>query len=53
MSSTETRKVVLINPRATYYNEVAQKCFPPMQLLYLAAALRDAGFDPPPPAAPG
>jgi len=46
MSSTETRKVVLINPRATYYNEVAQKCFPPMQLLYLAAALRDAGFEP-------
>lgn len=46
MNSAETRKVVLINPRATYYNEVAQKCFPPMQLLYLAAALRDAGFEP-------
>ena len=40
------RKIVLINPQATYYNEVAQKCFPPMQLLYLAAALRDQHFDP-------
>jgi len=39
-------KVVLINPRATYYNEVGQKCYPPMQLLYLAAALRQAGFEP-------
>lgn len=38
--------VVLINPRATYYNEIAQKCFPPMHLLYLAAALREAGFTP-------
>ncbi len=46
MNSTENRKVILINPRATYYNEVAQKCFPPMQLLYLAAALREHGFEP-------
>lgn len=46
MDSTETRTVILINPRATYYKEVAQKCFPPMQLLYLAAALREAGFEP-------
>ncbi len=41
-----SRKVVLINPRATYYNEIAQKCFPPMHLLYLAAALRARGFQP-------
>ena len=39
-------RVVLINPRATYANEIAQKCFPPMSLLYLAAALREAGFLP-------
>ncbi len=43
---TETREIVLINPRATYCNEVAQKCYPPMHLLYLGAALRDHGFDP-------
>ena len=46
MSTAEKRKVILINPRATYFNEVAQKCYPPMHLLYLAAALRDHGFDP-------
>ncbi len=46
MSEGQNRKVVLVNPRATYYNEVAQKCFPPMQLLYLAAALREHGFEP-------
>ncbi|MHC4404401.1 MAG: cobalamin-dependent protein, partial [Planctomycetota bacterium] len=46
MNDPKTRRVVLINPRATYYNEVAQKCFPPMQLLYLAAALREHGFEP-------
>jgi radical SAM superfamily enzyme YgiQ (UPF0313 family) len=37
---------VLINPRSTYYNEVAQKCFPPMHLLYLAAGLRQRDFEP-------
>ena len=44
--TTQNRKVILINPRATYYNEIAQKCFPPMQLLYLGAALREHGFEP-------
>ncbi len=41
-----SRTVVLVNPRATYVSEIAQKCFPPMHLLYLAATLRQAGFDP-------
>ncbi len=41
-----SRRVVLINPRATYFNEIAQKCFPPVHLLYLAAALRRQGFEP-------
>ena len=43
---SDNRKVVLVNPRATYYHEVAQKCYPPMHLLYLAAALRRHGFEP-------
>ena len=38
MTTQENRKVVLINPRATYCDELAQKCYPPMHLLYLAAA---------------
>lgn len=42
----DSRTVVLINPRATYYDQIAQKCYPPMHLLYLAAALREGGFDP-------
>ena len=46
MSDSKNRKVILINPRATYYNEIAQKCYPPMHLLYLAAALRENGFEP-------
>jgi len=46
MTMTESRQVVLINPRATYYDEVAQKCYPPMHLLYLAAVLREHGFEP-------
>jgi anaerobic magnesium-protoporphyrin IX monomethyl ester cyclase len=46
MSTPDNRTVMLINPRATYYKELAQKCFPPMQLLYLAAALREKGFEP-------
>lgn len=40
----QNRRVVLVNPRATYVNEIAQKCFPPMHLLYLAAALGERGF---------
>lgn len=46
MMANAQRTVVLINPRATYYNEVAQKCFPPMHLLYLAAGLQRHGFTP-------
>ena len=45
-NAARSTEVVLINPRATYYNEVAQKCFPPMHLLYLAAALRAGGYSP-------
>ena len=40
------RRVLLINPRATYVDEVAQKRFAPLNLLYLAAALRRQGFHP-------
>ncbi len=40
------RTVVLVNPRATYVDEIAQKCYPPMHLLYLAAALEAGGFEP-------
>jgi radical SAM superfamily enzyme YgiQ (UPF0313 family) len=36
-------RVLLINPRATYANEIAQKCYPPLNLLYLGRALLDAG----------
>ena len=39
-------RVLLINPRATYAYEIAQKCYPPLNLLYLATALRKAGVDP-------
>ena len=38
--------VLLVNPRSTYSGEIAQKCFPPLNLLYLAAALRREGFRP-------
>jgi radical SAM superfamily enzyme YgiQ (UPF0313 family) len=38
-------RVLLVNPRATYANEIAQKCYPPTNLLYLAAVLRRAEFD--------
>ena len=44
--NTGNRSVVLINPRATYVDEIAQKCYPPMHLLYLAAALRESGYAP-------
>ena len=37
---------MLVNPRATYAHELAQKCFPPLNLLYLGAALRAEGFWP-------
>lgn len=40
----ESNTVVLVNPRATYVNEIAQKCYPPASLLYLAAALENAGY---------
>jgi len=39
-------RVLLINPRATYAAEIAQKVYPPLNLLYLATALRQAGFEP-------
>ena len=35
--------ILLINPRSTYVREVAQKVYPPLNLLYLAAALRAKG----------
>lgn len=35
--------VLLIAPRSTYVNEVAQKVYPPLNLLYLAACLREQG----------
>jgi anaerobic magnesium-protoporphyrin IX monomethyl ester cyclase len=34
--------VVLVNPKATYADEIAQKCFPPINLLLLAACLEAA-----------
>jgi radical SAM superfamily enzyme YgiQ (UPF0313 family) len=37
--------ILLINPRATYAYEIAQKCYPPLNLLYLAAHLKREGFD--------
>jgi len=39
-------KITLVNPRATYCGEIAQKCYPPVSLLYLAASLQNAGFLP-------
>jgi len=38
-------KVLLINSRATYAGEVAQKCYPPLNLMYLAAALMARGHE--------
>ena len=37
-------RVLLVNPRATYAFEIAQKCYPPLNLLYLATALRRHHF---------
>ncbi len=45
MNGEKNRKVALVNPCATYAHELAQKCYPPMHLLYLAAALRDRGYE--------
>ena len=45
MNGEKNRKVALVNPCATYAHELAQKCYPPMHLLYLAAALRDQGYE--------
>lgn len=41
---TDPFRVLLVNPRATYANEIAQKCYPPTNLLYLAAVLRRRGL---------
>jgi radical SAM superfamily enzyme YgiQ (UPF0313 family) len=46
MEEKKGRAVVLVNPRATYAEEVSQKCYPPLHLLYLAASLEAAGFAP-------
>lgn len=46
MNETTNKRVLLINPRATYVDEIAQKCYPPLHLLYLASSLRAAGFEP-------
>jgi len=46
MNTTDNKTILLINPRATYVDEIAQKCYPPMSLLYLASALREQGFNP-------
>ena len=46
MKPRPNHRVLLVNPRSTYVDELAQKCFPPLNLLYLAAALRQGGFFP-------
>lgn len=38
------RPVILINPKATYADEIAQKCFAPINLLLLAACLEEANI---------
>ena len=38
-------KVLLINPRGTYAGEIAQKCYPPLNLMYLCASLMRAGHE--------
>jgi len=38
-------RALFINPCATYAHEIAQKCYPPLNLLYLARALLDEEFD--------
>jgi anaerobic magnesium-protoporphyrin IX monomethyl ester cyclase len=44
MSDVNAFKVLLINPRATYAHEIAQKCYPPLNLLYLATHLLRKGY---------
>ena len=39
-------KLLLINPCDLHLDEVRQKCYPPLNLMYLAAALREAGHPP-------
>lgn len=39
----ELRPTVLINPRTIFPGEVAQKVFPPIGMMYLVAALKQAG----------
>jgi len=46
MNKADNNTILLINPRATYVDEIAQKCYPPMSLLYLASALREHDFNP-------
>ncbi|MBC8450649.1 radical SAM protein [bacterium] len=38
-------RVLFINPRATYAGEIAQKCYPPLNLMYLCASLAEAGHE--------
>lgn len=44
LRKSASNTVLLVNPRATYVNEIAQKCYPPASLLYLAASLQNRGF---------
>lgn len=38
-------KILLINPNSAGINELQQKCYPPLSLLYLATPLKDRGFN--------
>jgi len=38
-------KVVLINPRSKNPDEIQQKCFPPVDLMYLASALLGQSYE--------
>ena len=38
-------KVLLVNPRDLYMHEVRQKCYPPLNLMYLGAALQQADVE--------
>ncbi len=44
MKPSASPSVVLVNPRSTYVHEIPQKCYPPVHLLYLAAALKEEGL---------
>ncbi|MFP4040707.1 MAG: B12-binding domain-containing radical SAM protein [Desulfosudaceae bacterium] len=37
-------KIVLVNPRSRNPREIQQKCFAPLNLMYLAAALQESGY---------